>query len=54
MTNGVPIASWFDDADDVELRDLLPLLEKLRDVSDVRAPLDRIFKQHAVTRMPPL
>merc|ERR1719232_1007078 len=40
-TSAVPILSWFDDPDDTQLRDLLPVLCKtLRDMHDVRELLD--------------
>ena len=38
--NAVPIASWFDDQDDQELLDLLPILQDLNLVEDVRVVLD--------------
>ncbi len=38
--NAIPIASWFDDAKDQELMDLIPFLEDLNMVDDVRAVLD--------------
>ncbi|KAM9990483.1 hypothetical protein ACTFIY_006543 [Dictyostelium cf. discoideum] len=38
--NAIPIDSWFDDKDDRELLDLLPLLDDLIKVEDVRLVLD--------------
>jgi len=35
-SNAVPIASWFDDTEDRELLDLVPFLEDLSLVEDVR------------------
>lgn len=35
-SNAVPIASWFDDPEDRELLDLIPFLEDLNLVEDVR------------------
>jgi len=40
-TSAVPILSWFDDPNDTQLRDLLPVLRTtLRDMTDVRELLD--------------
>jgi RNA polymerase II subunit A small phosphatase-like protein len=38
--NAVPITSWFDDKNDTELLELIPFLQEIKDVSDVRAVLD--------------
>ena len=35
-SNGLPIISWFDDPNDQELTRMIPLLQKLAKVSDVR------------------
>lgn len=38
--NGIPITSWFNDSNDTALRDLLPLLRKLAQSTDVVEVLD--------------
>ena len=40
MDNGIPIESWFEKQDDTGLLDLIPFLEQLKTVDDVR-PLVR-------------
>ena len=37
--NAIPVQSWFDDASDTELLDLLPILDRLRDVDNVYSVL---------------
>ena len=44
LENGVPIESWFDDENDVELLELLPFLDELVDVEDVRPYIKEKFK----------
>lgn len=44
VDNGIPIVSWFDDPDDKELLDLLPFLEEMRHVEDVRPILAQKFE----------
>ena len=44
LDNGVPIESWYEDPHDVELLKLLPLLEVLHNVDDVRPHLRKVFK----------
>ena len=44
LDNGIPIKSWFDDQSDVELRDILPILDKVLQAEDVRDVLRETFK----------
>lgn len=44
LSNGIPIESWYDDRGDKELMTLLPFLEKLVDVDDVRPLIATTFK----------
>ncbi|ETO21460.1 nuclear lim interactor-interacting protein [Reticulomyxa filosa] len=44
VDNGIPIVSWFDNDEDQELLRLIPILQKLKECSDVR-PLIRKFFQ---------
>jgi len=46
LDNGIPIESWYDDPNDVELLKLLPLLDQLHQSSDVRPHLRRVFRMH--------
>ena len=39
--NAIPIKSWFNDPSDTALLNLLPVLDALRFVSDVRSILNR-------------
>ncbi|XP_058721888.1 uncharacterized protein LOC131593409 isoform X1 [Vicia villosa] len=43
VNNGIPIESWFDDPSDFALMSLLPFLEKLVDVDDVRPVIAEKF-----------
>ena len=43
MNNGIPITSWFDDPLDSALMSLLPFLETLADVDDVRPIIAKRF-----------
>ncbi len=44
LENGIPIESWFDDKQDRELETLLPFLEGLLQVSDVRLRVKDTFR----------
>lgn len=44
VDNGIPIESWFDDSNDRELLELLPLLDKLHESADVRPVLIERFQ----------
>lgn len=46
VANGIPIESWYDDAEDQELLGLLPFLEKLSREDDVRHTIMHTFKMH--------
>lgn len=48
LNNGVPIVSFYDSSDDRELMKLLPFLESLVDVEDVRTPIKDKYKLHQV------
>ncbi|CAI5727345.1 unnamed protein product [Hyaloperonospora brassicae] len=44
VNNGIPIETWYDDEADAELLNLLPFLESLVDVDDVRPIVERQFQ----------
>ena len=44
LSNGIPIESWYDDQSDTELQQLLPFLEQLVGVSDVRVPIAQKYQ----------
>jgi len=46
LENGIPIESWFDNKHDRELEVLLPFLEGLLSLSDVRGKVKDTFKLH--------
>ena len=54
LANGIPIESWYDDDEDTELMRLLPFLESLVDVPDVRPLIANAFKLHQLVERAPL
>ena len=48
VDNGIPIVSWFDDKEDTELLSLLPFLERLQNVEDVRPIVHNEFQTHKI------
>lgn len=47
VDNAIPIKSWFADPSDTALLNLLPMLDALRFVSDVRSILSRNLHLHS-------
>ena len=46
LDNAIPIKAWFSESSDVALLNLLPMLDALRFVSDVRSVLSRNLHRH--------
>merc|ERR1711988_505260 len=46
IDNGVPIVSWFDDKEDDELMKLIPFLDTLKDLQDVRPIIRKTFRTY--------
>jgi len=44
LDNGIPIESWFDDPEDRELLNMLPFLETIKSVPDVRPLIQAKFR----------
>lgn len=49
--NGIPIESWYDDENDKELQYLLPFLEKLSTLGDVRPMITDTYKMQELVAM---
>ena len=43
VDNGIPIVSWYDDIHDEELMKMIPVLQKLSTLSDVRPAIKKYF-----------
>jgi len=46
--NALPIVSWFEDPDDSELSKMIPLLQKLAKVTDVRHYIKKVVKNNKI------
>jgi CTD small phosphatase-like protein 2 len=53
LDNGIPIESWYDDTEDTELLNLLPFLESLVDVEDVRPLVKEAYGLHHKVQQAP-
>jgi Dullard-like phosphatase family protein len=51
LSNGIPIESWYDDANDTELLKLIGFLAQLEGVEDVRPSIRNHFKSHQLVSM---
>jgi len=48
-SNGIPIPSWYSDTDDRELWNLIPVLERLSVVNDVRKFIEKFVIKDMVS-----
>lgn len=53
LENGIPIESWYDDKEDAELLRLLPFLESLVAVDDVRPLVKETYQLHQKVQQAP-
>eukprot|EP01106_Pelomyxa_sp_JSP_P000118 TRINITY_DN1017_c0_g1_i3.p3 TRINITY_DN1017_c0_g1~~TRINITY_DN1017_c0_g1_i3.p3 ORF type:complete len:144 (-),score=33.68 TRINITY_DN1017_c0_g1_i3:119-550(-) len=53
VDNGIPIVSWYDDADDTELDKLLEFLMQLRHEADFRKVIRRTYKSYKLVSAAP-
>ena len=53
LANGIPIESWYDNDSDDELLRMLPFLESLVNVLDVRPHIINAFKLHTLVEQAP-
>lgn len=44
VDNGIPITSWYQNANDNELMKMLPILKKMQTISDVRPAINKMFE----------
>ncbi|XP_065886115.1 CTD small phosphatase-like protein 3 [Dysidea avara] len=51
LSNGIPITPWFSERDDNELMKMLPILQQLRHMGDVRPTIRQLYRVHEL--LPP-
>lgn len=51
LSNGIPITSWFSEPDDNELLSMLPFLQQLCHMNDVRPAIKQLYRLHEL--LPP-
>ena len=50
IDNGIPIISWYDEEDDTELLKMIPVLEKLDSLADVRPAIKKYFQMRKLVK----